>query len=206
MYSSPISSQNFPSLRPPLSFYPFSLISSLNSHDYFYQVIFSQIWTFSVGAIVSSAFMYAGVTHELSTFPLRIRDMRLSSITPSTFLQAFAPAVILDVAKAINIVDFALGKCHFLSWLYKLQYGTLHVVKLLVKRQRHIIYGMVGMFNYFSSEWWPDHTGQNVIPFVFRIWIWVFGGRTDHIREAVGVFWLFGSIRMHTERLQKCSK
>ena len=84
--------------------------------------LFSQTWTFpccfSVSAMVSSAFMYASVIHELSTFPLRLRDMRLSSITPSTFVQAFVPAEILT--KAINLMDFALGKCHFLSWIYKL--------------------------------------------------------------------------------------
>ena len=38
---------------------------------------------------------------------------------------------------------------------------------------------------------WPDHTGPNAIPFVFRIGIWVFGERTDHIREAY--------IRLHTD-------
>ena len=57
--------------------------------------------------------MYAGVTHELSTFPLRLRDMRLSPITPSTFLQAFAHG-------EIQLIDFALKKYHFLSWIYKL--------------------------------------------------------------------------------------
>ena len=62
--------------------------------------------------------MYAGVTYELSTLPLGLRDyrdMRLSPITPSIFLQTFAPAAILVVTKAINLVDFALGKCHILS-------------------------------------------------------------------------------------------
>ena len=44
-----------------------------------------------VSATVTSAFVNAGVTNELSTFPLRFRDMRLVPITPSTFLQAFAP-------------------------------------------------------------------------------------------------------------------
>ena len=79
---------------------------------------FSQIWIFccfSVSAIVSSAFMCAGVTHELSTFPLRLRDINLYPITPSTFLQAFAPAEILIVTKAINLVDYAQGNatsCH----------------------------------------------------------------------------------------------
>ena len=32
--------------------------------------------------------MYAGVAHELSTFPLSLRELRLSAITSSTFLQA----------------------------------------------------------------------------------------------------------------------
>ena len=82
---------------------------------------FSQTWTFpccfSVSAIASSAIIYAGVAHELSTFLLCLRDMRLSPITLSTFLQAFAPALII-VIKAIYLVGFALGKCHFLSWIY----------------------------------------------------------------------------------------
>ena len=69
----------------------------------------------SVSVIVSIAFTYAGVTHELGTFPLRLRDMRLSPITPSIFLPALAPAVVLLVTKAIHLVDFALGKCHILS-------------------------------------------------------------------------------------------
>ena len=60
---------------------------------------------FSATAIVSSAFVYAGVTHELSTFLLRFRDMGLSHVTPSTFLQAFVRSVILIVTKAINLVD-----------------------------------------------------------------------------------------------------
>ena len=49
--------------------------------------------------------MYAGVTHELGTFPLRLFDMRLSPITLSTFIQVFALAVILIVTKAINLVN-----------------------------------------------------------------------------------------------------
>ena len=40
MYSSPISPENFPSLQHPLSFLPLSIISSLNSHEYSYQVDF----------------------------------------------------------------------------------------------------------------------------------------------------------------------
>ena len=55
------------------------------------------------------------VTHELIIFPLCFREMRLFPIVPSTFLQAFAPVVILILTKAINLVDFALGTCHFLS-------------------------------------------------------------------------------------------
>ena len=46
--------------------------------------------------------MYAGVIHELRTFSLRLRDMQLSPITPSPFLQAF---LILIVTKAIILVD-----------------------------------------------------------------------------------------------------
>ena len=66
--------------------------------------LFSQTWTFSCcssgSAIVTSAFMYAGVTHELSTFSLDLGDMRLSPITPSTFLQATVSAVTLIITKA----------------------------------------------------------------------------------------------------------
>ena len=40
--------------------------------------------------------------------------MRLSPTTPSTFLQAFACAVILTVTKAIYLVDFTLGNWNFL--------------------------------------------------------------------------------------------
>jgi len=39
---------------------------------------------------------------------------------PSPLHQAFAPVVILVVTKTINLVDFALGKCYFLLWIYKL--------------------------------------------------------------------------------------
>ena len=77
---------------------------------------FSQTWTcsscFSARTIGSSAFMQAGVTHKLRTFPLRLRDMRLSPIASSSVLQSFAPAVILIVTKSINLVQFALGKCN----------------------------------------------------------------------------------------------
>ena len=89
-----------------LSFHPISLISSLNSHNY---SCFPQTCTFvccfSVSSIVSSASMYAGVTHELGTFPLRLREMHLSPVTATTFLLAFVLAVILIVTKTINLVD-----------------------------------------------------------------------------------------------------
>ena len=58
--------------------------------------------------------MYAGVRHELSTFPLRLRDMCLSTITRSTFFQTFARAVILIVTKAINLVD----SHRYMLWSY----------------------------------------------------------------------------------------
>ena len=94
---------NFFFIPPPLLFHPFFLIRSLNSHDYSYQVFFGgKSCCFSVSAIVTSAFMYVGITHRLSTFPLHLCDMRLSPITPSTLPQAFAPAAILIVTKAIN--------------------------------------------------------------------------------------------------------
>ena len=47
--------------------------------------------------------MYAWVTDDLSTVPLLLHDIRLSPITPSTFLQAFVPAVILIVTKTIKL-------------------------------------------------------------------------------------------------------
>ena len=66
------------------------LFSSLLTPTIILTGCFLQTGTFSccfyVSAIVSSAFMCAGVKHEVSTFFLRIRDMRLSPITPSTFL------------------------------------------------------------------------------------------------------------------------
>ena len=106
-----------------LSFTPtstvISLISSLSFHDYLYRfLLLLQTWTFccvSLTAIVSRAFMHDRVTYELSTFHLRLRDTRLSPVTPTIFLQTFAPAVILSATKVINLVDFAQGKCHFLS-------------------------------------------------------------------------------------------
>ena len=69
-----------------------------------------------VSVIVSSAFLYAGVTQELSSFPLRLRYIRLSPVTPSSLLETYVPAAILIVTKAINLVDFALDKGDFLSW------------------------------------------------------------------------------------------
>ena len=58
--------------------------------------------------------MNAGITHELSTFSLSDVDVRLSPITPSTFLQVFAPGVILIVTKANILADFGLGNWNFL--------------------------------------------------------------------------------------------
>ena len=58
--------------------------------------------------------MYARVTYKLSTFPLSLRDMRLSPTTRLTYLQTIAPAVILDVIKTIYLVDFTLGSWKFL--------------------------------------------------------------------------------------------
>ena len=54
--------------------------------------------------------MCAGVTHELSTFPVIFRDMPVCPFTPSTFLQTFAAAVILIITKANHLVDVVLGK------------------------------------------------------------------------------------------------
>ena len=66
---------------------------------------FPQTGTFSCCFYVS-AFMYAGVTHELSTFLLRLRYMRLPS--PFQHSTRFVPAVMLIVTKAIPLVDVAL--------------------------------------------------------------------------------------------------
>jgi hypothetical protein len=45
------------------------------------------------------------------------------------------------------------------------------------------------MYILLSRPLWRDYTGPNELPFVFRTCIWVFGERTDHIREAFGVFY-----------------
>ena len=58
--------------------------------------------------------MCARATHELSTF---LKFTWYASVF-KTFLQVFAPAVILIVSKTINLVNFAQGKCHFLLWIY----------------------------------------------------------------------------------------
>ena len=70
---------------PPLSFNPFSRISSLNSHDYSYQVLFRKPGHSRVVSLLvpssSGALMYAGVTHELSMFPLRLGPTGYASIS-----------------------------------------------------------------------------------------------------------------------------
>ena len=86
--------------------------------------------------------MVAGVTHELITFSLSLRDMRLSPITLSTFLRAFTPAVILVLYTIANyLVDFPLGNenCECIK-LIVTNNNILHVGKLLVESQRVIIY------------------------------------------------------------------
>ena len=93
------------SISPPLSGHLLSLpIFHLPFclHDQpMYSPPISSVRCFSVSAIVSSAFMNAGLTHELSIFPLCLRDMPLSPTTPSTFLQAFFPVVILILLKQL---------------------------------------------------------------------------------------------------------
>ena len=88
----------------------FLLLSAVITHKILFIRLVSQTWTFfccfSVSGNVSSAFMHAGETHEQSTFNLRLR---LSPITLSTFLQAFAPAVMLVVTKLNDLVDFEQG-------------------------------------------------------------------------------------------------
>ena len=56
-----------------LSFTPTSTPSSsiLHSHDSSYPVVFANLLLFSVSAIVSKPYMYAGVTHKGSTFPFK---------------------------------------------------------------------------------------------------------------------------------------
>ena len=84
-----------------------------NLHSHFIHFLLSALLTpkpgpSPVSAIASIAFMYAGVTHELSTFLLRFRDLCLSPNTPLSHVQAFAPAEIIIVTKALNLLDFAL--------------------------------------------------------------------------------------------------
>ena len=110
-----------------LSFIPTPTLSSSNllsstllTHTILLTGLFSQTWTFcyvSVSAIVSSPFMYAGVTHELSPILLNLRDKSLFTITPSTFLQAFAPAVALIIIKTSCIVGF--------DWVIKMSWVNL---------------------------------------------------------------------------------
>ena len=72
-----------------LSFHPFSFISSLNSHDYPYLVVFRK----PVSLLVP--FMYAVGTHELSSFPLRLRDMVSSDYLQTAQTWANAGVVVL---------------------------------------------------------------------------------------------------------------
>ena len=65
---------------------------SLNSHDYYYQVVFAKRGPSLVVSLVSSSLVHSCMP-ELSTFPLRLRDLRLSPVTRSTFLQTFVLAV-----------------------------------------------------------------------------------------------------------------
>ena len=53
-------------------------------------------------------FFYYQLSCQLSTFPLDLRDTRLSPTTPSTFLQALTPAVILIITTSNYLVDFSL--------------------------------------------------------------------------------------------------
>ena len=109
MYSSPMSSEN---CFTPTSFHPFSLINSLNSHDYSYQVVFSQTWTFccfSVSVIIASAFMCAGVTHELST--CRLRDIHMSiSHHPFDFSLSDCPGCNPHCNQSNSSSGFCTGK------------------------------------------------------------------------------------------------
>ena len=58
------------------------LLSALLTPTIILSGCFSQTWTFSccfsVSAIVCNAFKYAGITHELSTFPFRLRFASIS--------------------------------------------------------------------------------------------------------------------------------
>ena len=91
---------------------PILLLTARLTHTILLTRLFLVTWIFccfSVSAFVSRAFLYAGVTHERSTFPLDLPDMRLSPITPSTFLQVISPAVILIITKGNYLANFALG-------------------------------------------------------------------------------------------------
>ena len=97
----------------PLTFLLLRSLSAVSNSFYLKLVsILFRLFTycFFVSVIVSHAFMFAGVTHELSTFPLRVRDMRLSLITLSTFLQAFAPAVNLHCNQSRTSIGFCTSK------------------------------------------------------------------------------------------------
>ena len=97
-----------------------SLIRSPHSRDYSYPVVFANLifsCCFTVDGIVSKPHMYTGATDEVSTFPLSLRDIRLSPITRSTFLQAFPPAVSL-----LRIFVFSSSYITFTSTAYYLDY------------------------------------------------------------------------------------
>ena len=78
-------------------------------------IILTRLFFRKPGPSVVSLLLHSCIPHELSTFQLGIRDMCLSPIIPSIFIQTVAPAVIITVTKPINLVDFALEKYHFLS-------------------------------------------------------------------------------------------
>ena len=90
-----------------------SLISSRNSHDYFYQVVIRKAGPSPVvSLLVPSSQVYPCIRRNTRAV---IGDIRISPINPSNLLQAFTPDVVLFVTKAINLVGFLLDKCHFLS-------------------------------------------------------------------------------------------
>ena len=116
MYSSPFRLRTFLHSNLHFPLINFLLSALLSPTIILTGLFFAKLEPPDISLLVPSSLVHVCLgTHEPSTFPLRLRDKRLSPITPSTFLQAFAPAVTLIVAKAINLVDFALGKCHLLS-------------------------------------------------------------------------------------------
>ena len=71
----------------PSTFWAYALIASFSSP-------ILSAWQAHVNLLLANFYLktsYAGIIHELSTFPLRLRDLRLFPITSSTFFQTIYP-------------------------------------------------------------------------------------------------------------------